>query len=57
MEMLQKQAITDALEKSSGNVVQASKLLGVGQATMYRKVKRYGLSLPSTSARSAPVHG
>jgi DNA-binding NtrC family response regulator len=57
METLQKQAIIDALEKSQGNVVHASKLLGVGQATMYRKIKRYGLTLPSVSARSMQLHG
>jgi two-component system, NtrC family, response regulator HydG len=52
MEVLQKQAIADALERASGNVVVASKMLGVGQATMYRKIKRYGLTLPSVSARA-----
>jgi two-component system, NtrC family, response regulator HydG len=52
MESLQMQAITDALERASGNVVVASKILGVGQATMYRKIKRYGLTLPSVSART-----
>lgn len=52
MEELQKQAIEEALERASGNVVVASKILGVGQATMYRKIKRYGLTLPSVSARA-----
>ena len=41
MQRFERAAIVDALGKTSGNVVQASKLLGVGQATVYRKIKQY----------------
>jgi len=57
MELLQKNAVAEALERASGNVVLASKILGVGQATMYRKIKRFGLTLPSVVARSADQIG
>lgn len=44
MENLEKQAILDAFQQTQGNVQQAAKLLGMGQATVYRKIKRYGIS-------------
>jgi DNA-binding NtrC family response regulator len=40
---MERQAIVDALAKCNGNVREAAKLLGLGQATVYRKIKRYGL--------------
>lgn len=43
MENLEKQAILDALQHAQGNVQQAAKLLGIGQATVYRKIKRYSI--------------
>jgi DNA-binding NtrC family response regulator len=45
MARLEKQAIQDALDSFEGNVVQAAQLLGIGQATIYRKIKRYGIIL------------
>ena len=36
-------AILDALAKSDGSVRNAAKLLGLGQATVYRKIKRYAV--------------
>ena len=30
---------------AEGNVVQAADVLGIGQATIYRKIKRYGIKL------------
>jgi len=36
-------AIIDALQRSAGHVVDAAKLLGLGQATMYRKIKQFAV--------------
>ncbi len=44
MDELEKQAVHQALRQARGNVRQAARLLGVGQATMYRKIHRYGLT-------------
>jgi two-component system, NtrC family, response regulator HydG len=44
MERIEKAAIVRALAASGGNVRDAAETLGLGQATVYRKVKKYGLS-------------
>ncbi len=36
-------AIADALVKTHGNRAQAARLLGIGRATLYRRLERYGL--------------
>ncbi len=43
IDQIEKQAIIDALRRSGGNVRAAAKLIGLGQATVYRKIKRYGI--------------
>ncbi len=46
LERLEKQAIADALAACGDSVLgkrRAAALLGIGQATLYRKIKRYGL--------------
>lgn len=45
MEQIERKAIVDALRSADGNAVSAAKILGVGQATIYRKMKRYGIPL------------
>ncbi len=40
---LEKQAIEKTLEMVQGNREQASKILGIGERTLYRKIKEYGL--------------
>jgi transcriptional regulator of acetoin/glycerol metabolism len=42
---MEKKAILEVLEKTRGSVLQTAQLLGLGQATVYRKIKRYGISL------------
>ncbi|MBU2649882.1 MAG: sigma-54 dependent transcriptional regulator [Bacteroidetes bacterium] len=42
METLEKNAILAALKKHEGNLTKASKELGMGRTTLYRKMKRYG---------------
>ena len=45
MDQMEKQAILGALSNTRGNVREAAQLLGCGQATVYRKIKRYGIVL------------
>ncbi len=40
---LEKQAILHAVKACHGNVSEAARRLGLGQATLYRKIKKYGL--------------
>ena len=43
-------AIRDAVFKFHGNLTEASKALGIGRATLYRKVKQYNID-PSEARR------
>jgi len=43
LEQLEKQAIIDTLAKTRGNREQAATILGIGERTLYRKIKEYGL--------------
>ena len=40
---LEKQAIMDTLAKTQGNREKAAKILGIGERTLYRKIKEYNL--------------
>jgi two-component system response regulator HydG len=40
---LEKQAIIDTLAKTGNNREKAAKILGIGERTLYRKIKEYGL--------------
>jgi DNA-binding NtrC family response regulator len=44
MEEAERQAILDALASCGGNQSQAAQRLGVGRTTLYRKMKKYGIS-------------
>jgi transcriptional regulator with PAS, ATPase and Fis domain len=44
MEEIEKQAITEALRVSGGNVSLAARYLGLGRTTVYRKMSAYGLN-------------
>jgi DNA-binding NtrC family response regulator len=56
IDRLEKGAIVDALHRADGNVRAAARLLGLGQATVYRKIKRYkiGLSMRGRAPAGAP---
>ncbi|MBV9125561.1 MAG: response regulator [Planctomycetes bacterium] len=41
IEQLEKEAILEGLHHTQGNVREVARLLGLGQATVYRKIKRY----------------
>lgn len=43
LEHLEKRAIRETLRLTAGNREQAAKLLGIGERTLYRKLKEYGL--------------
>ena len=40
----ERKLIGEALKRTSGNVPEAAKLLGIGRATLYRKIDQYGIS-------------
>lgn len=43
MDDIERQAILFTLTQTGGNVGEAAKVLGLGPATVYRKIKRYGI--------------
>ncbi|MEX2387264.1 MAG: helix-turn-helix domain-containing protein, partial [Phycisphaeraceae bacterium] len=43
LEQIEKQAIRNALRINHGNRETAAKMLGIGERTLYRKLKEYGL--------------
>jgi two-component system response regulator HydG len=43
LEQLEKRAIRETLKMTGGNREQTAKLLGIGERTLYRKLKEYGL--------------
>lgn len=50
MEDLEAKAIEDAINQYKGNLTEAAKALGIGRATLYRKVKQYHID-PSQARR------
>jgi len=44
MSTIEKQAILQALEKTSGNRLKAAQLLGIGLRTLQTKLKEYGMT-------------
>lgn len=45
LEKVEEKSIIAAIEKCNGNVMLASKLLKIGRATLYRKIKKYGINV------------
>ena len=43
LDEIEKQAIIDMLAKTGNNREKAAKLLGIGERTLYRKIKEYNL--------------
>jgi transcriptional regulator of acetoin/glycerol metabolism len=43
IERHERAAIVDALRRVDGHVIDAARLLGLGQATVYRKIKQYAI--------------
>jgi two-component system response regulator HydG len=44
LEQAEKELIRNALKMTEGNREQAARLLGIGERTLYRKIKEYGLT-------------
>jgi two-component system response regulator HydG len=44
LEQLEREAIRNTLKMTTGNREQAAKILGIGERTLYRKIKEYGLT-------------
>lgn len=40
---MERRAITDAMERTGGNVAEVVRQLGIGRTTVYRKLKKYGI--------------
>lgn len=50
MEELEAHAIENAISQYKGNLTEAAKALGIGRATLYRKVKQYQID-PSAARK------
>jgi transcriptional regulator of acetoin/glycerol metabolism len=50
IEQVERSAIVRALLESNGNRTQAAELLEIGRATLYRKIRAYGLDLEVTTS-------
>jgi Nif-specific regulatory protein len=44
LEEMERHNIAEAIRRAGGNVVDAAKLLGIGRATLYRKLDEYGIA-------------
>ncbi len=45
LKQVERYAIENALRRCMGDVITAAKKLGIGQATLYRKIKKYGIKV------------
>lgn len=45
IELLEKNAIETAIAMANGNLTKASEELGIGRTTLYRKMRRYGITI------------
>ncbi len=45
LDVLESRAISDALHKTEGNVLQTAKKLGISRTTLYQKAKKYGIEI------------
>jgi transcriptional regulator of acetoin/glycerol metabolism len=46
LEKAERDTIVEALRFTNGNLARAAKLLGIGRATVYRKVDQFGIDVP-----------
>lgn len=40
---MERNLITDALDKAGGNLTQTARILGITRQTLYRRMEKYGL--------------
>jgi DNA-binding NtrC family response regulator len=57
IDQLERQAILAALRETHGRVRDAARLLGFGQATVYRKIKRYKIELENFTSTPRVANG
>ena len=50
LEAIECDAIVDALLDTDGNKAEAARQLGMSRATIYRKIRGYGLTVPLETA-------
>lgn len=55
MEQMEAQAIENAIQQYKGNLTEAAKALGIGRATLYRKVKQYKIDPSASRKRKVKV--
>jgi hypothetical protein len=55
LHVVEKRAIIEALVEMNGDVGRAAAVLGIGQATVYRKIKRYDIDIGALRLRSDTV--
>jgi len=48
----ERQAISQAIERSRGNLTQAARVLGIAKSTLYLRLRKYGLSRSAAGARA-----
>lgn len=53
LESLERRAVLGAMSRHGGNAAAASRELGIGRATLYRKLKAYGSATPDGSVPSS----
>ena len=53
LEALECDAIVEALQDSAGSKVEAARRLAMSRATIYRKIRDYGISVPAVTAGAA----
>ena len=54
MNEIESQAIQNAIAEYKGNLTEAAKALGIGRATLYRKVKQYNIDPSTARSKTAP---
>jgi len=54
VQQFERAAIIDALQRADGHVVDAANLVGLGQATLYRKIKQYDIPHQRHRRRKTP---
>ena len=52
---MESMAIENAIHEYNGNLTEAAKALGIGRATLYRKVKQYGIDPSAARNRTKKV--